>query len=93
MGWKNGCSLYPLKGLLEDTLDDFFLHATHPTVTHNVGCASSIHKPEGNVEFVTVHPRPTYTKDVGMFRKRHELRLSLQELQGSQGEAVKVEDL
>lgn len=93
MGRKNGGSLYPLKSLFEDALDDFFPHATHPTVMHNVGCASSIHETERDVEFVTVHPRPTYTKDVGMLRKGHELCLPLQELQGSQGEAVKVEDL
>ena len=67
MNQRKDCALYPLESLLEDTLHDFFLHATGPTITHDVGCAPSIHKTQGDVKFVTVYPRSTYTKDIGVF--------------------------
>lgn len=89
----DGYTLYPLKSLSEDTLDDFFLHAACPTVVHNIGCASSIHQTQGNAKFAAVHPRSTHTEDVGVFRKRHELCLPLQELQGLLGETIQIQDL
>ena len=94
-GWtgRDCCALYPLESLLEDTFDDFLLHAACPPVVHNIRCASGVHETQGDVKFVAVHPRSTNTKDVGVFRKRHELRFPLQEFQGSQGEAVEIQNL
>jgi ribosomal protein S12 methylthiotransferase accessory factor YcaO len=64
--------LEAFKGLSEDATDDFLVHATRPTVPHDISGAALAHEAKGDVELVAVHPAPTDTKDVRVFRKRHE---------------------
>jgi len=49
-------ALEAFKGLLEDATNDFLVHATRPTVMHDISCASLTHETKCNMEFMAIHP-------------------------------------
>jgi len=41
--------LETLEGLLENATNDLFLHATGPSIVHDISGAACVHKAEGDV--------------------------------------------
>lgn len=87
------CLLESLKGLFQDTTDDFFVESSWPLIPHNVGDTACVHETHSDVQLMAVNPGTTDTKHVGVFRERHELSLVLQEAESTGREAIEVEDL
>ncbi|CAE6411874.1 unnamed protein product, partial [Rhizoctonia solani] len=57
------------ESLLQDTANDFFIHAILKAISHNVGDRALPHQTQGNVEFMTSHPRTSYLKRGGCLDK------------------------
>src|SRR5438552_130894 len=89
---KGKDELEAFQSLFEDAADDVFVHATGPSITHDVCCATLAHETESDVELVAVHPRATDTEDVGMFGERHEGGLAFEKAERVGWKGVEVED-
>src|ERR1700722_5572285 len=87
-----GNGLETLESLLEEASDDLLLHSTRPTVPHDIRGATLIHETHGNVQVVTVNPSAADTKNIWVFRDRHEGCLPLEKAEGAERKRLKIKD-
>ena len=85
--------LEALEGLPEDAAYNLLVHTAGPGIVHDISGTSCVHEAKCNVQFMAVQPASSYTKDVWVLGKGHELSFPLEKAQRALWESVEVENL